>query len=65
MPDSNPDWAYEYLLGKLGDVEDALAELDARAEPLTYTETRRQLVTLQARLAAAIAAFDEPAPTPH
>jgi hypothetical protein len=62
VPGDQPDWVYEYLLAKLGDVQDVLTELDARAEPLTYAEMRRQLVALEARLEAALAAFESPAP---
>jgi hypothetical protein len=58
MSGHRPEWAYEYLLAKLTDVEEALTELDARAEPLTYAATRRNLVALEARLEAAIAAFE-------
>ena len=61
MEEEQPDWAYEYLLGKLGEVEDALTELDAKAEPLTYAATRRHLAALEARLTAALAAFESPA----
>ena len=62
VEETKPDWAYEYLLGKLGEVEDALTELDAKAEPLTYAATRRHLVALEARLRAALASFEASSP---
>jgi hypothetical protein len=50
---------YEFVLAKLAEIDEALAELDARPDALDRAVERRLLVEEAARLAAALAQLNQ------
>jgi hypothetical protein len=55
---NHPEWVYDYLLGKIGEIDDALAAIDRAPEPIVLGDVRAKLVELQAQYLAAVAAAD-------
>ena len=52
------EFEYEFILGKLSEIEEALATLEARPDALELASERTLLVEEAARLTAALAEFD-------